>query len=454
MYQSDDAASQIFATAQSCHNGLRSIHPGSKSRAAYRLIGRRTAPLSLPNLWLLFAPPIVGGVIGYFTNDIAIKMLFRPYRPIYIAGKRLPFTPGLIPSNQERLAQRVADTIMGSLLTPAELQNLARRLLQTERIQGAIYWLLQLALDQIKSDDSQDRAVQIVADVLRDLLGQSLPKLLKALARREDFLEAQLNQVFDQVLLELQLNDFQSAQLSSWLLEVVLPPDKIRQIVIDFLTDRNIQIIDEGFREKTSGTYWVVANLFGLRNTLTRLRTFCLDDREASNARIAELVSTLGVQRRLQEWLQNFSLQTLPVSTVRQLRKTMRESIRNYARTRGTELLQNLTESVDWRNIAVLLLGRLQKSEAVSGSLEPVSHELALVLERYLERDLEAIVAKAIPILDIDQVIIERVRSTSAKDLEVAIQGIVRSELQAIVNLGGILGFVIGSLQAGLLLLQ
>ncbi|MGB6013632.1 MAG: DUF445 family protein, partial [Nodosilinea sp.] len=102
-------------------------------------------------LWLLLASPIVGGVIGYFTNDIAIKMLFRPYRPIYLGGRRLPFTPGLIPSNQERLAKRISDTIMGSLLTPEELQNLARRLLQTDRTQSAIKWLLQLALDQVQS---------------------------------------------------------------------------------------------------------------------------------------------------------------------------------------------------------------------------------------------------------------------------------------------------------------
>jgi uncharacterized membrane protein YheB (UPF0754 family) len=92
-------------------------------------------------LWLLLAPPVVGGVIGYFTNDIAIKMLFRPYRAIYLGKRRLPFTPGLIPSNQERLAQRISDTIMGSLLTPEELQNLARSLLQTDRTQAAIKWL-------------------------------------------------------------------------------------------------------------------------------------------------------------------------------------------------------------------------------------------------------------------------------------------------------------------------
>ena len=405
------------------------------------------------NLWLVLAPPVVGGIIGYFTNDIAIKMLFRPYRALYIGGRRVPFTPGLIPSNQERLAKRVADTIMGSLLTPAELQNLARRLLQTERMQAGVLWLLKLALEQLQGDQQQKTA-KVVAHILQDLLGESLPRLIKVWARREDFLEVQINQIFDKVLLELQLTEGQADQLSSWLLQVVLPPDVVRQAIVDFLTDRNIQVIDEGFREKTSGTYWVVANLFGLRNALTRLRTFCLDEREASNERLADLLQSLGVKNRLREWLQNISLQNLPVSTVRQLRKTTRDTVRGYVQERGADLLQGLSESIEWDSLAHLLLDRLQASDAVQRSLEPVSRELALVLERYLERDLEKIVAQAIPILDIDQVIIDRVKGTSPKDLEMAINGIVKSELQGIVNLGGILGFAIGLLQSLTLFLR
>lgn len=407
----------------------------------------------LSTLWLFVAPPIVGGIIGYFTNDVAIKMLFRPYRALYLGKQRIPFTPGLIPRNQERLARRISDTIMGSLLTPDELQKLARRLLQTERVQSALLWLLKLALEQLESDKEQKTA-KIVANILRDLFGQSLPRLLKVLARREDFLEEQLNQIFDQVILEFQLSNDQSGKLADWVTQAVAPPDRIRQVLIDFLTDRNIQVIDEGFREKTSGTYWVVANLFGVRNSLVRLRAFCLDEREACNKVLAELVFSLGVKTRLREWLQNLSLQDLPVSTVRQLRKTMRESVRQYLQDRGADVLQGLSKSVDWENVASVVLARLQSSEAVTSSLEVISQELALILERYLERDLETIVAQAIPILNIDQVIVDRVGATSPADLENAINGIVKSELQAIVNLGGILGFVIGLLQSAVLLIR
>lgn len=30
--------------------------------------------------------PILGGIIGYITNDIAIRMLFRPHTAKYIFG--------------------------------------------------------------------------------------------------------------------------------------------------------------------------------------------------------------------------------------------------------------------------------------------------------------------------------------------------------------------------------
>ncbi|MBF2029297.1 MAG: DUF445 domain-containing protein [Oscillatoriales cyanobacterium C42_A2020_001] len=407
--------------------------------------------MDLSTVWLFVAPPVVGGIIGYFTNDIAIRMLFRPYRAYYIGGRRVPFTPGLIPRNQERLAKRISDTIMGSLLTPEELQNLARRLLQPERVQSALLWLLKLALDQMQGDREQKTA-KVLANVLRDLFGQSLPRLLKVLARREDFLEPQLNQIFDRVLLDFQLSEDQANKLADWLLQVVLPPDVIRQALIDFLTDRNIQVIDEGFREKTSGTYWVIANLFGIRNALLRLRSFCLDEREACNARLAELLVSLNVRSRLKELLQNLSMQNLPVSTVRQLRKTLRDTVRSYVQQEGADFLQDLSKSIEWENLASVVLSRLRSSPVVNESLETVSWELALILERYLERDLENIVAQAIPILNIDQVIINRVKATSAADLEAAINGIVKSELQAIVNLGGILGFVIGLFQAATLL--
>ena len=136
---------------------------------------------------------------------------------------------------------------------------------------------------------------------------------------------------------------------------------------------------------------------------------------------------------------------------MRALRTTVRDTVREYIRTLGPDLLKGLSQTVNWQQLATQLLNRLQTSAAVTESLAPVSEELALILERYLERDLESLVAQIIPILNIDQVIIERVNNTAPKDVELAIQGIVRSELQAIVTLGGVLGFLIGGMQSVIL---
>ena len=402
--------------------------------------------IELSTVWPLIIPPIAGAIIGYFTNDIAIQMLFRPYKAIYLGKYQLPFTPGLIPRNQERLAKRVSDTIMGSLLTPEELQKLAQKLLKTERVESALTWLLNLTLKQIRSDKDQKTA-KILANILRDLFSESLPRLLKVFSRREDFLEAQINQIFEKVLLDFQLSEVQSRQFVDWLLERILPTDILRLALIDFLTDRNIQVIDEGFREKTSGTYWVVANLFGVRNTLVRLRSFCIEEKEVANTRLKELMLSLEVRGRLRNWLHHLSLQNLPLSTVNQLRKTTGEAVRAYIRESGANFLEDFGESIDWDNLAIVIVNRLQNSSALTGSLGIISQELAAILERYLEEDLEKIVQQAIPILSIDQVIIARIKGTSPQELELAIQGIVKSELQAIVNLGGVLGFLVGLLQ-------
>ena len=47
--------------------------------------------------WSYLVGPLVGGVIGYITNDVAIRMLFRPHQPKNLFGVHIPLTPGIIP---------------------------------------------------------------------------------------------------------------------------------------------------------------------------------------------------------------------------------------------------------------------------------------------------------------------------------------------------------------------
>ncbi|WP_226567116.1 DUF445 domain-containing protein [Bacillus stratosphericus] len=66
---------------------------------------------------------VIGAVIGATTNHLAIKMLFRPYKPYYLFGKKLPFTPGLIPKRRDEVAKQVGVMVMEHLLTPEGIQK-------------------------------------------------------------------------------------------------------------------------------------------------------------------------------------------------------------------------------------------------------------------------------------------------------------------------------------------
>jgi uncharacterized membrane protein YheB (UPF0754 family) len=59
----------------------------------------------------------IGAVIGYVTNWLAIKMLFRPYEEKKVFGIKVPFTPGLIPKEKPRIAKSVGNAIGTHLLT-------------------------------------------------------------------------------------------------------------------------------------------------------------------------------------------------------------------------------------------------------------------------------------------------------------------------------------------------
>lgn len=67
--------------------------------------------------WLLL--PVVGALIGWFTNFVAIRMLFRPKRPVRLFGRWV--FQGVLPRRQPELARIVGETVERDLLPVDEL---------------------------------------------------------------------------------------------------------------------------------------------------------------------------------------------------------------------------------------------------------------------------------------------------------------------------------------------
>ncbi len=64
---------------------------------------------------------IFGALAGGLTNTVAVWMLFHPYEPPTLFGRRLTLFQGAIPKNQARLAAAVGKTVGSRLLTEDDL---------------------------------------------------------------------------------------------------------------------------------------------------------------------------------------------------------------------------------------------------------------------------------------------------------------------------------------------
>ncbi len=85
--------------------------------------------------WPYLIPPLAGAVIGYFTNYLAIRMLFRPLTKKYFLKIPLPLTPGIIPARRRELARRIGDMVGDHILTRAVILEK----LQSPALDDALY---------------------------------------------------------------------------------------------------------------------------------------------------------------------------------------------------------------------------------------------------------------------------------------------------------------------------
>lgn len=132
---------------------------------------------------------VIGSLIGGVTNHLAIKMLFRPHNPVYIWGKRLPFTPGLIPRRRDELAKQLGKTVVKYLLTPDTFRAKFFNVTMREKV---LEWLGQQTKEKIFTEEKTlqqwldqaglSHAPEMIEKKLDDLIVQQVDQVQNVLA--------------------------------------------------------------------------------------------------------------------------------------------------------------------------------------------------------------------------------------------------------------------------------
>lgn len=80
----------------------------------------------MSNIYVILLMGIIGGIIGYITNKLAIKLIFRPINPIKIPILNIEIL-GLIPKRKNEIAFKIGEIIQSEFVSVDDiLKNIVK----------------------------------------------------------------------------------------------------------------------------------------------------------------------------------------------------------------------------------------------------------------------------------------------------------------------------------------
>jgi uncharacterized membrane protein YheB (UPF0754 family) len=125
---------------------------------------------------------LIGGFIGWITNKVAIKLLFRPINPIKILFFKFQ---GVFPKRKDEMAISLADTIENELLSK------------------------EVIFDKILNKDNLDEVKTNLKKTLKSKITEIIPSMVKMFMPDvdkmvESFIEKDGDKLFDEMIDEFQ----------------------------------------------------------------------------------------------------------------------------------------------------------------------------------------------------------------------------------------------------------
>ncbi|OGP14846.1 MAG: hypothetical protein A2052_08470 [Deltaproteobacteria bacterium GWA2_54_12] len=140
----------------------------------------------------LLLPPVVGGVIGWITNYVAIKLLFRPHVPFRFLGIQVQ---GVIPKRRKEIARSMAKTIEKELLSSHDLAKALSGLEWEKEIEQTVEEAVE---HRFSSKYLKLPLVGLVSDNLKGQIKLILTKeIISHLDRKKDKLAAKVKDSID-----------------------------------------------------------------------------------------------------------------------------------------------------------------------------------------------------------------------------------------------------------------
>lgn len=122
---------------------------------------------------------VLGGIIGWITNRLAIKMLFRPFQPVNIPLINYKIQ-GLIPKRKAEIAKSIGETVETELLSMEEI-----------------------IMELIKGDNKDEISVILknkIAEIITDKQSSVIPSVFKKMILK--YINGMIDEEGDRIITE------------------------------------------------------------------------------------------------------------------------------------------------------------------------------------------------------------------------------------------------------------
>ena len=159
---------------------------------------------------------IVGGLIGWVTNILAIKLLFRPIKPIKIPILNIEIL-GLIPKRKNEIAANIGEVISNELLSIDDILGQAFNNSNGENFNSYI-------IDKIKNIINEKLNIipmpfrMMAAPYIDEILNKEVPSAINEIS--SDLLNKAKENVDIQAIVEEKINELDLEQLEDIIIKV------------------------------------------------------------------------------------------------------------------------------------------------------------------------------------------------------------------------------------------
>ncbi len=386
------------------------------------------------NVWIKSGFVIaIAGLVGYFTNYLAIKMLFQPKRG-QVFGWR-----GLVPQNQPQIARSLGENVQQQLLSPDVILAYIRdRELIDLGTRNLAEWLdvnlqkpeVRRRITELLIEFLNARGPQLLASVF-DLVEESL----KGVARNPQVIEGYWQQIRAELVVFLDSDENRNATAghARKLIQQHLPQIAawMDRALEDYLAHkRAVGSLGRGIKNLVSFDQDAIQEVLQRFTEDPEFIDEFIDTLDAVMDGIQKELSADATQNLIVDQLQNW-IETLAEFSRKSLLPSTVEQFGNY-----------LNNPENWAQIEETLIRGIQW---------PKQRTLALLDSSEGQAYVRAGIERAVQRLNVTELVEEQVMQLDTDELEKMVLDNTGGNLTVIQVLGGMLGIIAGSVQVHIL---